>query len=242
MFLGGVVFFSYFTVQSIRISRTDFRIDGEDIADYAHKLYIGKNIFLQRQEAIEAELKKTFPEIAAVSIERQLPKTLRLIITTHPVAFRWSCERVKKTISETGDIIESKESVAFFVNQDGRITMANPDEQAAFLIYEKTPCPSQIDRRQQIMNAATVQKIFTAKDLLETVLGTSVDRAGYYRDAKEIHLITEDEVAYWIDFVSPVAEQIEKLRIALTLEPKLKTPLQHVDLRVPEKIFYAPRP
>ncbi len=241
IFLGSIVFFSFFTTQNIRVSRTDFRIDGEDIAEYAQQAYIGKNIFLLRKVSIQSELKKAFPEIATVEIERELPKTLRLIISTEPVAFRWSCERVKKSISETGDIIQTTESIAFYVNRDGRITLPNPDEQEAFLIYEKAPCPNEIDRRQQIMSTRTVDEIFAAKTLLAEVLQEPIDRAGYFRDAKEIHLISASNIAFWIDFSTPATEQIEKFRIALTLEPKLKSELDHVDLRVPEKIFYAPK-
>lgn len=239
--LGVVIFLSSYTVQSIRVSRMDFRTDGASIGDFAHRVYIGQNIFLLRRSQIEDELTSAFPEIASVQIERELPATLRLIISTHPVAFRWACERITKSINKVGEIVEQSQSVAFYVNRDGRITRANPDETEVFLIYEKSPCPAQLDRRVQIMEERVVKEIFAAKAMLEEILEVPIDRAGYFRNAREIHLISTNEVAYWIDFATPVADQIEKLRIARALEPELNEPLDHVDLRVPAKLFYAPK-
>lgn len=237
--LGSVFFLSFFTIQEITISRKDFRVEGENIGVFAQQSFIGKNIFLVRSSNIEHTLREVFPEVATVDIERKFPHSLRLIVATFPVSFRWTCERVDKSITETGEIRETNTPVVFYVNHSGHLTYPNPDEKEAFLIYEKAPCPKDIANSKRAFKAEIVESIFTAKKELEEILGQKVIRAGYYRDAKEIHLITESETAYWIDFASPAKEQVDKLKISLALEPKLKQPLEHVDIRVPEKIFFV---
>lgn len=239
--LSAIVFFTFFTVQDVGVSRKDFRADGEAIAKYTYNRYIGKNIFLLNRRSVANDIRRAFPETLEVEVKRDLPDTLRLVIATHPVAFRWSCERVEKKITTEGEIIEETIPEAYFVNIDGRITQPNPGEDSVFLIYEKSPCPKELTRRTRILHPETIDQIFTAKKLIEEIMAVKIDRAGYFRGANEIHLLAEDGMAFWIDFITPVEQQAEKLRVALTLEPRLKEPMDHFDLRVPDKIFYAPK-
>jgi hypothetical protein len=238
--LGMVYVVANFSVQDIRVQRADVRVDGRDIAIYARK-YIGRNMFLLSRNSVITELQAQFPEIEGLTIAKNYPNELSFTISTKPIAFRWACQRMKKELNEQGDIIEKPISELYYVNMDGRVSLPTEEEKEAFLIYEKTECPQNIKRRDRIIPAESVVAIFRAKDLLERVLGTTIDRSGYYSDAREIHLITTEETAVWIDFVTPVQDQVAKLAAALELEPDLQNPQKHIDLRVSNKIFYAPK-
>lgn len=239
LFLILFFLFTYFKVQSVKIIRTDFRLNGEQISEYAQNL-MGENIFLLSQKKIEQDFQKVFPEISKVTLKRMLPNTIYFQISSNPIAFRWACELSKKKITETGAIENVPIQKLFFINANGQMSNPNPDEQEAFLVYEKSPCPKKIRRHQQILSKKVVDTLQTGKKELETILGKNIDRAGYFRDGQEIHFVAEDNTAYWIDFASPLEEQISKLKMAIKLQPDLQEAREHIDLRIPKKIFYTP--
>lgn len=234
--LSSVFFLSYFTVQDVVISRKDFRVQAAEVARFVRDVR-GKNIFLVSEKDIQNTLYNKFPEIKTIEMKREVPNKITISVSTYPIAFRWSCEQVIKKINESGDITEEVSSKLFYVNQKGMISIPNPDEKEVFLIYEKTPC-RKVGNRDQILSEKIVEQIFEAKNLLEKILETSVIRVEYLPNAQEVHMVTGNETTFWIDFITPVSEQIQKLQIAIPKTPELTSDLDHVDLRVPGKIFY----
>jgi cell division septal protein FtsQ len=239
--LGAVLFFTLFTVQNIELSRKDIRLDGTQAARVLANTYAGKNIFFIREKQMTSLLERYFPEIKDIQLEKKYPSVIRVTISTYPVTVRWSCERVQKEFTEEGDILQKTIPETYFLNEKGIITKADQDEQHAFVIYEKAECPPIIKRRDILLRPEIIKTISVHKPELEEILGVPITRAGYYRDAREIHFYTQEETAIWIDFATPADEQIQKLRDAIVLEPGLKKPMNHIDLRVKEKIFYAPK-
>ena len=201
---------------------------------------MGKNIFLLSQKKIEQDFRRVFPEISKIELERTLPNNISLRVSSSPISFRWACELTKRKITETGEIKNVPIQKLFFINANGQMSNPNPEEQEAFLVYEKSPCPKKIRRHQQILSRTVVSTLQEGRKELEAILGKTIDRAGYFRDGREIHFITEDNTAYWIDFNSPLENQLKKLKKALELQPDLQQPRDHIDLRIPKKIFYTP--
>jgi cell division septal protein FtsQ len=238
--LFTVFFFAFFTIQDIKISRQDIRTNGEALAKTIGKKYFGKNIFLVQKSQISGTITALFPEVSDVVIQKKYPHTLHITVSTYPVAFRWSCERSVKKMTEEGDLIEKNVSELYYLNSKGVVTTPEKEEKKAFLIYEKLPCPKKIEKADYILSPDVIKKISLAKKELEELIDVPIVRSGYFRDAKEIHLIAENETSFWIDFISPIHKQIEKFQAAVLLEPKLKNAMHHIDLRVNGKIFYAP--
>jgi hypothetical protein len=61
----------------------------------------------------------------------------------------------------------------------------------------------------------------------------------YLRDAREIHLTTEDSVVLWITFERDIREQLDKLKSVYEPAELSKTNLSYVDLRVQNKVIYC---
>lgn len=239
--LGVVSLSAFFAVQNIVLSRTDTGIQEQDIEGDLQKLLRKNLVFLNKSE-LEKEFLTAFPEIQEVRLEKEFPHTLHITLSSYPVAFRWICEYEKKTLSEEGKLQTNLIQEASFVNRRGMRTPSRvEEEQDIFSVYEKDPCPSGFSQQKIVVSQEFVEYLEKAKQGLTDILGKNILRAGYFRSAREIHFITEDETAFWIDFSSPLEEQLEKLRVALSVEPSLADPLDHVDLRVTNKIFYAPQ-
>lgn len=240
IFLLSIVFvisaFFNFKIKNITIERGDFRINAESIGNEISYL-IGKNIFSFRKDILKNDILNKFPEINNVEIKRVLPDKLVIYSATYPVAFRWRC------------VWKNDYKKDFFVNFNGKITMPNFDEENAFLItedlqhMEKNICES-INSKSSILPSKRVIDILKGKNLLEPILDNLIVEAFYLRDAQEIHFITKDKTAIWIDFVEDdftedlLNKQLEKLKLGIAEDITLKSPIKHIDLRVRNKIFY----
>lgn len=240
--LSSVFFLAYFRVQQIQISREDIRIDGATLGHFLSSSYAGKNIFLISKNEITQKVTQAFPEINTLRVQKKYPNTLVIHVSTFPVSFRWSCERTSKSFTIEGDVEKEVTSELYYINSAGLITIPTESEKNAFLIYEKSPCPEVIKRRDQILPASVIDEITKSKNLLESVIGKKIVRAGYYRDGDEIHLIADDETSFWIDFENPFQDQINKLKAAIEMDATLLGAMEHVDLRITGKIFYKPKP
>lgn len=224
---------------SIQVSRTDARMDAALLSKSLQQ-YLGKSMILLSEKKIENMLKIYFPQISHVHLQKKFPSTIRVVVSTYPVVFRWACEEKKKQLDEEGNIVEKAIPKLFYVDKNGMITLPDEAAKEAFLVYEKLPCPKTMKVGYQAISPEIVQSILKIKSKLEEVLQMPITRSGYYRNAREIHFYTENETAFWIDFATPPERQINKLKAALTIDPKLLEPMDHVDLRVDNKIFYAP--
>lgn len=239
--LGSVLFFTLFTVQNISVARKDIRLEGVYTAQVLAQSYSGKNIFLIKEKNVQSLMQRYFPEISELDIQKKYPNTIRVSIGTYPVAVRWSCERIQKEFSIEGEIKQERIPETYYLNEKGIITKPNKSEEEAFIVYEKSECPPIIKKRDVIIEPEIIAAIKNSMTKIEEALGKPIVRAGYYRDAREIHFYTEDETAIWVDFATPIPEQVQKLSDAILLEPGLLKTMDHIDLRIREKIFYAPQ-
>lgn len=240
LLFGGIIFLASFSVQEIKIARTDARMDVAQLGSYTKK-YIGRSILLLSERQVKREMLPLFPQLENIRLEKNFPSTIRFVTTTHPVSFRWGCEESKKEIDDEGNIITNVIPRLYYVNRNGALTLPDESGEEAFLIHEKSPCPKTMNIGKKVIAPEMVAEILVMKELLEEVLQVPIIRSGYYREGREIHMISENETGFWIDFATPAEEQINKLKAALTLEPKLIEPMDHIDLRIPDKIFYAPK-
>ncbi|QQS58921.1 FtsQ-type POTRA domain-containing protein [Candidatus Peregrinibacteria bacterium] len=240
IFLGIVSLSAFFAIQHVLISRTDMRMQTQDLDAYVKKFFRKNLVFLQKSK-VQEDFFTAFPEIKEVVIHKSFPNTLQIRLSSYPVAFRWVCEYEKKTISEEGKIESKTLRETSFVNEKGLATASDKEDQDVFSVYEKDPCRPRNAEQKRVISEEFIRYLQNTKAELSEILGKPIVRAGYFRSAREVHFISEDETAFWIDFSSPPEKQLEKLRTALSAEPSLNKELDHVDLRITNKIFYAPK-
>ena len=242
-FFGGVIGIVFLiaqtSVQHIAISRSDIRVDAGKLGKYMQQ-YMGRSILFLSQKKLESQIQKRFPQIKSIRLQKQYPNTIRIIASAYPIVFRWGCEREKKEIDEQGNIIQKKIPKLYYVDANGMVSIGDESAQDAFLVYEKSPCPKKMSVGYKALSAETVRAILAAKKELENVIGRPIVKSGYYRDGREIHFYDEKGTSFWIDFMSPPKEQIQKFKAAVDIRPQLLEPMDHIDLRITDKIFYAP--
>jgi len=82
--IGFLFLSSYFSVTKIEVVRQDFNINSAAIENHLNS-FIGKNIlFFPRAQAVNAILQK-FPEFASITLNRQLPHTLKINLESYPI-------------------------------------------------------------------------------------------------------------------------------------------------------------
>lgn len=96
---------------------------------------------------------------------------------------------------------------------------------------------------EMIISQGQLGVLLEVRDQFEREFGLKVDSLEYYPVEREMHLIVAAAYPYAVkvDFISPIEEQFEKLRVMAQEFDLRSAPLEYVDLRVVgNKIFYMP--
>ncbi|MBN1258176.1 FtsQ-type POTRA domain-containing protein [Candidatus Peregrinibacteria bacterium] len=113
--LTGFLFLSsYFTITGIEVVRQDFSVQSAAIENHLNS-FIGKNILFFPQGLAVRAILEQFPEFAAVTVNKELPHTLKITLESHPIVANLKAYYVlpKPAPAETGTalslITENKE-------------------------------------------------------------------------------------------------------------------------------------
>ena len=215
---------------NIEIRRLDARVDARGISAQLRPL-LGKSALLICAECAEDRLQQAFPDLLHISVTRQLPSTLQVEAASRPAALRWLCQ----------DSQEKATSV--LVNSLGRVIapLSEAESVGSFPLYEQLPgeeCPRPL-RGSVLIAPSLIAALERARTSLGTAIGQPITSARYFRVARELHLVA-GTTAFWLDFQTPLSDQLQKLDTALPLEPALRQAPEYIDLRVPGKIFFQP--
>ncbi len=223
LFIGFSVFSPYFDLKKITIVRDNSSIDAEEVEQILGEFY-GKNLLFLSQKDVQQKLVSIFPEFKKIKISERWPSEMSLKIETSPPFLT---------------LLNQETANFFVVSKNGVILMAKPDENlpiVKIIGYEKLILP-----HQQLTSEIVLKKIMLAKNLFEQNIELPLNDLNFYMDAQELHLISENDVAIWIDLQQPIESQIKKLELSATRIGLYDQPLDHVDLRIPKQIFWAPK-
>ncbi|MDH3324177.1 MAG: FtsQ-type POTRA domain-containing protein, partial [Candidatus Peregrinibacteria bacterium] len=234
-FLFGVMFFAmgafilfafsspYFTLKKISVVRDNPNLDVEQVEKSMQDFY-GKNMFFLSQQDLSNHLKELFPEFREVKITESWPDELGIQIeVSEPVANVLNVETANfSVISEDGVILTEK-------SKENLPTIK-------ILQYEKPILP-----RNKLLEKEVLNKIFLAKNLFENNVKLPVREIRYLYAAREIHLVSENEMVVWIDTQIKIESQIKKLEFAASQIGLYSNLFDHIDLRIPEQIFWEER-
>lgn len=227
LFLGviGLVSFAsfspYFELKKINIVRENSNIDAQQV-EIALKSFYGKNLLTLSQKKIHENLKKAFSAFKSVDIKELWPDAIELQISTYPAAFNLLHQETANfyVIAENGSVLESGADKLL-----PTIKIMN---------YTKT-----ITERQQFTTQETLEKITTAQNLLTQNLSLPLKETLFFPNANELHLISKQDMEIWLDLQLPVDLQIEKLEVSANRIGLYSNVLKHVDLRIPDQLFWA---
>jgi len=222
--MAGFVIFatgsSYFDVKKITIERDDVFLDTEKVKNALDDFYGRNLIFLPKDELI-THLKDQFPDFRDVSVTDKWPNEIQLKITLSPPVFN----------------VFNAETANFSVlSSDGVILETNVNEALPVLRifqHENLLVP-----REKFMKKVDIDNILLASEIARSELKLDVQDLHYLSDALEVHLIGPNEAAIWLDLRVDIKAQLRKLDLAAEKIGLYKNDFEHIDLRVPNQLFW----
>lgn len=230
-FFLGVLFFSttgftlfalfspYFNLKKISVVRDSPNLEVEKIEENLSGFY-GKNLFFLPHDEIRNSLFPAFPEFREIEISEKWPDEVELKIKISPPKFT---------------ILNVETANFSVVSEDGVILTQQPDGLLPVIKVSQHENP--ILPREKIFEKTTIERIELAQKLF-LELKMPIKETRYLYDAREIHLITKNDTEIWIDAQHEIPPQIRKLSVAAEKIGFYTKFLNHVDLRIPERIFW----
>ncbi len=220
-FIGFSFFSPYFELKKISVLRDNPNIDA-NLVESSLKDFFGTNMLILPKNDIKKTLTKKFPEFQNISITEHWPDEIKLKIENSPPLIT----------------LLNQETANFsVVSHSGIILKEMPDESlptVKIFDYLKPIFP-----HQKFAEPELLKKILEVKNLFESQIELVVNDIHYYPVAKEVHIISKNDMAIWFDLQFSIEQQIRKLksstsRIGLYEDRNI----DHIDLRIPKQIFW----
>ena len=237
---GAVIFFffsQFFRVTEIQLSRADFRINLVDVAREVEPLR-GQNIFLIPKEVWREKILQNLPQIETVEIAKIFPRTLRFSVKTFPIVARLEITIFQENEIDVENRGPQKKVETFFVDRAGKVSIGEPDDENAFLIVEKNSPENFPKFGERVFAPETLREISTSAEKITVGLNWEITRAEFFRAGREVHFHCANGTKFWLDFSTPHAQQLKKLKILAAQTDLLSQKVDYFDLRLREKIIY----
>ncbi len=244
LFFGLIfVFFftSFFVIKNINLERENLRVDAGKVVD-SLKDYRYRNIFLISTGKIEKQLKKDFPEYKAISIKRVFPNTLMIQVQNFEIIAQAKIyikpeSKITEFDVETIELKPYEQILA--LNSEGIIEQKSETHESLPVLEISGLQEIPLVQGDRLIPKKNLDLIWEAKTILWEELGIASEELLFFPDAKEVHLKTEAGYKIWVDFTTPVSEQIDKLKKISNHVDWVETPpSEHIDLRVKNRIIY----
>lgn len=226
-----------FTIDTITIENTEDPTDTETTAAIQSTVepLKGQNIWRANTEAVTTALTTNFPELATISLKKIFPRTIKVVLTVHPVV-----ANVLMTIDNT-DV--GKQQKKYLVNEEGLVVEENfENPNLPYLTMRIDAFPA---LRTTIITPEMLKKILDGIELFTAKFGLKVFDSEYMKVERELRIRTEKYFTVWIDLEQDFEKQLNKLKKALPKLDIYNTPLEYIDLRISgingDKIIYKPR-
>ncbi len=219
-FILFALFSPYFDIQKISVVRDSPHLDVDKIQETLQEFY-GENMILFKEQNLKTVLLEGFPEFREIIIREKWPNEIELKIQISPPAFT----------------LLNKETANFStISADGIVLDQAPTENLPLINiegYENLIVP-----RMNFIGREKLEKIQTAKYVAEEELKLTVKDITYFPKARELHLEIENGTVIWLDFQVDIPAQLRKLELASSKIGLYQKPLTHIDLRIPDHLFW----
>lgn len=221
-FIIFAIFSPYFEIKKISIARDNPNINTKKI-EASLQDWQGKNLLFLSQDKLKTSLFENFPEFKNVEIKEKWPAELNIKIEISPPVFT----------------LLNQENANFSVlSEDGVILEEKPDKK--YPIIKVLDYKPELLPGSRFLNKEIINKIKKSQELLTQEQKYTIKEIKLFPIAHEIHFQTTKETSIWIDLRGNIENQIKKLELAkLKIDFSKKNP-QHIDLRIPNQIFWKP--
>ena len=219
-FILFAVFSPYFDLKQIVVSRDNPDIDVESIEQSLEEFY-GQNLLFLSQDELVAVLKTEFPAFRDITLDEIWPSSLTLKVTLSPPAFT---------------LLNQANAEFWVISEDGVILSDKPNELLPLIkVFDYEP-PLSLGKR--FIDKAMLDKIVLAEQIMVGQIKIPVAERHFYPIARELHLISESDTAFWIDLQLDVEEQLKKIEYGTNRIGLFSKEIEHVDLRVPNQLYW----
>lgn len=236
-----------FTVSSIRVSRGDRRIDGEEIQMLLAPEF-GKHLLFISPLLIARNIQEAYPEMKTVAVRRLFPDELHISLTMDRIAARVLLGGPEETEANAPPPSSpSPDGIERFVTEGG-IYLEYPfplETSEPLLTIHVVDWATKPEHRQPLLQPAILQELLQAKNILEQTFGASVPVVTFFVRALEFHIQTKnpglseekEALVLWFDLASPLLDQINRYRDFLRTVPA-GSAKEYVDLRLRDRVVY----
>lgn len=231
------LFSPIFTVQEMRVIRSDARIDIEQVQRSLAPLF-GRHMLLLSNREVQMLLENDVPELQDATIAKEYPDLVEVRIALQPIAARLDIVEPDEAVTTETGAIEGVERD--FLTTEGLYVRYTPAQvvnasSGTYLIklvdWGARPTPF-----ERLIEPEFLNLLLQAQRSIEGEFQQRVTERSIYLRAQEVHLQTE-RFALWFDRKSTLEEQLDRYRVFLTTAG-LDAAEEYVDLRLKDKVVY----
>jgi hypothetical protein len=210
----------YFHLKKISVVRDNPNLDVVQIEKSLEEFY-GKNILFLQHKSIREKLSTDFPEFRDISVHENWPSEVELHVIISPPKF---------------NLLNTESANFSVISEDGVILQEEPDEDLPILKVFQYEKPILV--RQKFLEKEDLDRIVQAEHILQEEIKLPLNASHLYWTARELHLISQSDMAIWIDLAQPVEPQMRKLELSANEIGLYSNSFEHIDLRIPKQIFW----
>lgn len=223
LFIGVALLSPLFHVKYFVVERTSPFADPLLVEETLHDLY-GKNLLFINEQDVVAVLKKKMPELRDIETTIDWPRTLLVRVgTAKPVYNIFNIESANFSVIAEDGIVLSQQAI------EGLPTIK---------IRQRV---EPVEPRERLFTSEQLQKIREAEGILDADLRLPIKAVEVLFAANELHLISQNDMAIWIDLNASVSEQLQKLKTAAQEIRLYQDAFDHIDLRIQQQLYWEKR-
>jgi hypothetical protein len=231
---GGIVAFSPIgQVEEIRVSRSDPRLDIEEVQQVLAPLF-GHSLVTVTVREIRSLLEQRILDIRGVTVSKHYPSQLFVRVELAPLVAR---ARVLAP-GEENFPVQGSGAMLTFVTDRGTFAVVPPGftRGAELPLIDLVDWGIRPEPGAPILSQDFLARMEQAVDILQTQFGQQVKRRVAFIRAQEFHL-SVDKVSLWFDVRSPLETQLLRYRMFLR-SVGLAEVKDYVDLRLADRVVY----
>ncbi len=211
-------------MKTILVERTSPFADPLMVEEVLQEAFGEANLLFLDERDLRAVLQQKMPELEDIKMSINWPRTLEVTVGTARPAYN-----IFDTASANFSVIAETGVVLAIQAVEGLPTIRVTQKEAPIL------------QRQRLFTEEQLQKIQLAEEVVDAELRLSLKATEVLFAANELHLVMQDDMVLWLDLSRSIEEQLRKLKSAEQKIQLHRDSFDHIDLRIPEQIFWEAR-
>ncbi len=229
---GLLVFSPIVRVREIKITRTDARLDIEDVQKQLSSFFGRHLLFLSGHE-VEESVKSIITDLESVKVSKNYPSVLAVKIELDPLAARLNIIDPDEAVGAlgTGTTVD-------FLTKKGIYVIAPLSRGDALPLISIVDWGVRPAAGTLLIDPSFLSRINDTQKALNEQFGHEITGVTMFLRAREYHLFLKDKkISLWFDISKSLEEQLLKYRTFLR-NVNLQDVKEYVDLRISDRVIY----